>query len=130
MTVHLQRSENDGTLLVKLTHSLIRQLVNGILEAVILRIHQDTYVIVIRTLAESHKTIAKLTELLYLLNTQLTPFLRSLRQQIIGSDRRGLEHGISQVGITFREINGTHRLLKSSLDTIGCLLTLRREIKR
>ena len=130
VAIHLQRRENDRTLLVKLTHSLIRQLVNRILETVILGIHQDTHIIVIRTLAEGHEAIAELTELLYLLNTQLTPLLRSLCQQIIRGDRGGLEHSVSQVGITFREINRTHRLLESSLDAIGCLLALRREIKR
>lgn len=47
MTIHLQGSEYDRTFLVELTHRLIGKRIDGILETIILGVHQDTDVVIV-----------------------------------------------------------------------------------
>ena len=105
MTIHLQGSKYDRTFFIVFPHRLVGQFIQRILETVIFRIDNQTDIVLISTLAESHKAFFKFAEGFYFFDGQFAPFFRSLGKKFIGRYSRRFEYGISQVIISFGKID-------------------------
>ena len=75
VAIHLQSCKYDRTFFIVFTHRLVCQFVQSILKTVIFGIHNQTDIILVSTLAESHEAFFKFTESLYFFYGQLTAFL-------------------------------------------------------
>ena len=105
VTIHLQGGKDNGTFLVEFVHGLFCQCIDGILETVVLCIHQNTNLILIGTFTQGHEPIFEFTEFTHLFDGQFTPLFRCFGQQIIGRDGGGFEDGIGQILVCFGVIN-------------------------
>ena len=115
MAVHLQSSKYDRTFLIIPAHGLIGQRVDGILKTIVFSIHNQAYVIVVGTLAKSHKAFLELPVSFYFFDGQFLLLFGYLSEKFVRYDGGRFEYGIGQIIISLCKINRTYGFLKSSL---------------
>ena len=130
MAVHLQSSKYDRTFLIIPAHGLIGQRVDGILKTIVFSIHNQAYVIVVGTLAKSHKAFLELPVSFYFFDGQFLLLFGYLSKKFVRYDGGRFEYGIGQIRISFRKIYRAQGFLESRLYALRGLLALRRIIER